>query len=114
MDNAQSGPQTTGGLSGGRDRSQIDSMVMGKVISAAAMKPLEDALSTVFWFKDDLRTFLDAALRLPGVVSKLQWSAYKRVIVHQLVSLLFENQHRYGDELTELMLAVSELDNPAS
>lgn len=86
---------------------------MGKVISVAAMKPLEDALSSIYWYKSDLRRFLGAALDLPELISQLDWTQYKRTIVGQLVSTLYANQNRYGDNLISLLLTVSDIEDPA-
>ncbi|MFD1375195.1 restriction endonuclease [Micrococcus antarcticus] len=91
----------------------LHSLIMGKVISAAAMRPLEDALSSIYWYKRDLRRFLEATLDLPELVAQLDWTQYKRTIVGQLVSRLFANQNRYGDNLMSLLLTVSDIDDPA-
>ncbi len=49
-----------------------------KAISPAALVALKDALTHIYWRKQDLRSFLEAALGGPELVTRLDWSATKR------------------------------------
>ena len=84
-----------------------------KRVNPAVLHPLKEALRLTFWYKDDLRAFLNACLGDRGLVARLDWTAYKRQIVAQLVDTLAEDQHKYFDLLLNLILAVAEVEDPA-
>lgn len=71
------------------------------MVSAAVLVPLQEALATAYWYKNDLRAFLRSATGEPEMVAQLDWGdgSYKRTIVRQLVTTLAENQHKYLDTL---------------
>src|SRR5436305_15146639 len=85
---------------------------MTKRINPAVLHPLKEALRLTFWYKNDLRAFLNASLGDRALVARLDWTAYKREIVAQLVDLLAADQHKYFDLLLNLLLAVAEVDDP--
>ncbi|WP_211231865.1 hypothetical protein [Amycolatopsis balhimycina] len=85
---------------------------MTKRINPAVLHPLKEALRLTFWYKNDLRAFLNACLGDRVLVARLDWTAYKREIVAQLVDLLAADQHKYFDLLLNLLLAVAEVDDP--
>ncbi len=58
---------------------------MAKQISSAAYVALKDALTSLYWYKNDLRSFLNATLSDPRLLAALDWSDYKRNVVSQLV-----------------------------
>lgn len=64
-----------------------------------------------FWYKTQLRTFLATALPDNQLIAQLDWTAYKRAIVGQLVKTLSANPKYYDDILT-LMLSVDEIGDP--
>ncbi len=79
---------------------------MNKRINPAVLPPLKEPLTLAFWYKKDLRPFLSSALNDAGLGAQLDWTDYKRNIVHQLVDGLAANQHRRLDQLVNLILAV--------
>lgn len=82
-----------------------------KRVSPAVLVPLQEALATAYWFKNDLRAFLRSATGEPELITQLDWGgSYKRAIVRQLVTTLADNQHRYFDTLVALILATAEID----
>ena len=82
-----------------------------KRVSPAVLVPLQEALATAYWFKNDLRAFLRSATGEPELIAQLDWGgSYKRAIVRQLVTPLADNQHRYFDTLVALILATAEID----
>jgi hypothetical protein len=58
---------------------------MTKKIVPAALHALKQALTDVYWYKSDLRSFLTATLSKPELVNQLNWDDYKRNIVAAIV-----------------------------
>lgn len=76
---------------------------MQKRLSPAAIISLKEALSSIYWYKSDLKGFLRQCLSQPDVLTKLEWSNnYKRQIVSDLVDLLLDDQDVYLGDLTRL------------
>lgn len=75
------------------------------------MGALKEALSTAYWYKDDLKSFLIGALGDPLFVNRLNWEDHKRNIVGSLVDFLARDEQRYQDTLIRLMLDVAAIDD---
>jgi hypothetical protein len=77
---------------------------MSKRLSPAAIVALKEALCAVYWYKADLRSFLQQCLANPQLVAQLDWSqtSYKRQIVSDLVDTLSSKNETYIAELTRL------------
>lgn len=56
----------------------------------------------MYWYKSDLQSFLQAAVRQPQILARLNWSSYKRQVVSDLVDALCADQDRYLPDLTRL------------
>jgi hypothetical protein len=86
-----------------------------KVVNPAVIAPLQEALTTAYWFKSDLRTFLRSATGLPALVDRYEWNnsdITKRDIVRAFVSTLVDEQHVYRDALIALLVATPDI-NPS-
>jgi hypothetical protein len=59
-----------------------------KKIAPAAIIALKDALTILYWYKGDLRSFLTSTLTNPALLSRLNWGDYKRNIVSELIGFL--------------------------
>lgn len=81
-------------------------------VAPAVLAPLQDALTAIYWYKPDLRTFLDAAVGDRTLVARLDFSQVKRQVVRQLVSTMAADQHKYYGNLVNLILAVADVDDP--
>jgi len=68
---------------------------------------LKNALTSLYWYKSDLRSFLSATLKDPDLLAALNWDDYKRNIVGQLVEYLSRRQDRHQGDLLHLMTEVS-------
>ena len=79
---------------------------MQKKISATAIQSLKEALSLVYWYKSDLRSFLSQSLSDAGLLSRLNWSDYKRNIVATLINHLVANEEVYQRDLIRLISEV--------
>ena len=84
---------------------------MTKVIASAACVALKEALSTVYWYKSDLRSFLTTTISNPALLAPLNWEDYKRNIVGQLVDYMAKRQDQYQGELIRLMSELSRIDD---
>lgn len=83
-------------------------------VSPGVIAPLQDALTAIYWYKPDLRGFLNATVKDRSLVDNLDWkNSYKRTIVRNLVSTLVEDQHRHFESLVDLIVATSEVTNPS-
>lgn len=75
---------------------------MTKRLSPAAVVALKEALCAVYWYKADLRSFLQQCLSTPAIVASLNWDNYKRQIVADLVDRLTRDRDKYLGDLTRL------------
>ncbi len=80
---------------------------MQKIISPAAIQALKEALTLVYWYKSELRSFLSQCISDPGILSRLNWEEYKRNIVATVVDHLAMNEEVYQRDLIRLMSEVS-------
>ena len=82
-----------------------------KKVSPVALNALEAALTHIYWYKKNLRTFLTNCLDDPAVLSRLDWDAYKRDIVSQLVTHLAGRQSDRLPDLLRLMEETARFDD---
>ncbi|NPA08447.1 MAG: restriction endonuclease [Chlorobi bacterium] len=82
---------------------------MRKKIASAAIQCLKEALSVIYWYKSDLRSFLTHTLSDSSLLGCLNWSDYKRNIVSTLIDYLAKNEDKYQQELLHLMYEVSSI-----
>lgn len=80
---------------------------MNKRLSPIAVQALQQALTHIYWYKQDLKRFLVAGLGGTALVNCVNWDNPKRQIVSDLVSILCSNQDKYLGELRFLMKEVS-------
>jgi hypothetical protein len=80
---------------------------MPRKIAPAAIISLKEALTKVYWYKRDLRTFLHTALGQSALLSGLNWDDYKRNIVNVLIDHMVRHEDRFQTELVTLMSEVS-------
>jgi hypothetical protein len=84
---------------------------MAKKIAPAAIIALEDALTNLYWYKSDLRSFLTATLGNPGLLARLNWQDYKRNIVRTLVDFMAKHEEEYQGDFIRLLSEVSRVDD---
>lgn len=83
--------------------------MQSRVIAPAAINALKEALTHVYWYKRDLRSFLQNTISSPAILSKLNWNDYKRNIVTTLVDFLAKDQHKYQSDLLRLISEVTRM-----
>ena len=82
---------------------------MHKKIAPAAIQALKEALTHVYWYKKDLRSFLSNCVSDHKVLSRLNWKEYKRNIVATLIDHLSMNEATYQNDIIRLMSEVSNI-----
>ncbi len=84
---------------------------MSKKIVPAALLALKQALTDVYWYKSDLRSFLTLTLSKSELVAQLNWDDYKRSIVAALVDRLSRNEDLFQADLLRLMTEVARVED---
>lgn len=82
-----------------------------KKIAPAALNALKEALTHIYWYKADLRSFVGNCLDDTSVLSGLNWEGYKREIAASLVSHLARDEATYQSDLLRLMSEVARFDD---
>jgi len=84
---------------------------MAKRLSSAAIVTLKEALCNIYWYKSDLRSFLQHCISDKYLVGSLNWDNYKRQIVADLVDTLCADQDSYLGDLTRLCNEVINIES---
>jgi len=82
-----------------------------KKISPTAINALKHALTSIYWYKSDLRSFLYHTLNNKQVLSYLNWSDYKRNISSRLVDILVKNEEKTQNDLLKLIYEISNMND---
>lgn len=82
-----------------------------KKIAPAALNALKETLTHVYWYKSDLRSFLTHCLADSTILSRLDWTDFKRNIVAQLVDFLARNEEVYQRQLLRLMAEIARVND---
>jgi len=82
-----------------------------KKIASAAIVALKEALTNLYWYKSDLRSFLTSTLTDPALLSRLNWDDYKRNVVGELIGFLERRQDEYQADLLRLLTEVARVDD---
>jgi len=82
-----------------------------KKISAGAINALKEALSAVYWYKSDLRSFLLAIISDNNILSRINWNDYKINICGNLVNYMQLHESTYQNDLLKLISEISKIEN---
>lgn len=82
-----------------------------KKIAAAAIQALKEALTYAYWYKSDLRSFLNHTVSDPSILTRLNWDEYKRNIVRSLVDFFSRNEDVYQRQLLRLMTETANIND---
>ena len=82
-----------------------------KRISAAAIQALKEALTYAYWYKSDLRSFLNHTITDSSILTRLNWDEYKRNIVRSLVDFLARNEDVFQRQLLRLMTETAKISD---
>ena len=84
---------------------------MSKRLSPAAIQALKEALSCIYWYKRDLHSFLRNSIHDRDLISSLDWDAYKREVVSELIDYLCEDPNGNPSNITQLCYDVIEMQS---
>lgn len=77
---------------------------MNKKVSANALMSLKNALAKIYWYKDDLRSFLAFSIRNNAIISTIDWNGSTKFgAVSELIDRMNQRQDIYQDDLLELI-----------
>lgn len=82
-----------------------------KPINPQAIVALKEALTNIYWYKNDLKSFVFGVLGDSPLLVNINWEDYKRSIVHKIIDQMTINQSRYRQELINLMVTVASMDD---
>ena len=82
---------------------------MAKQLSPAAIMALKEALCSVYWYKSDLKGFLQLCLANPSLLQRFDWTNYKRQIVSDLIDQLVSSPEQHIGDLTKICFEVSKM-----
>ncbi|MDR3188768.1 MAG: restriction endonuclease [Prevotellaceae bacterium] len=86
-------------------------MNIAKKISPQSIFALRDALSVIFWKKEDLREFLKLTLDNNPIIATLDWNNTKREIVKEVIERMTIRQDIYQEHLLNLLFFVANFDD---
>ena len=86
-------------------------MTTSKKLNPAAIIALKEALTHIYWYKNDLRSFRVNTLSNPSILSTVNWDTVKRNIIDAVVETLARNEKKYQDELLRLFTAVASISD---
>jgi hypothetical protein len=81
------------------------------VIAPAAIVALKRALTDIYWYKADLRSFLSSTLSTPAILGQVNWDDYKWNIVASVIDFVARNEEEYQADLLRLMSEVVRVDD---
>ncbi|MBY6086827.1 hypothetical protein [Priestia flexa] len=84
---------------------------MGKNLSAVAIELLKEALCSIYWYKNNLRSFLSNCINDTNVINRPDWNGYKRQIVSDIIDELCSNQERYLGDIRRLIHEVIKMES---
>lgn len=82
-----------------------------KIISPVVINALSDALTNIYWYKSELRSFLTHTIADTTILSQLNWEDYKRNIVSKLINFLAKHQDTYKNDLLRLITEVCKMED---
>jgi len=86
-------------------------MTESKKISPNAINALKEALSVIYWKKEDLQDFIKLTLDNNAIVGTINWSVTKRESVKELIERLTNRPDIYKNEIINLLLAVTDFED---
>ncbi|MBI2284774.1 MAG: hypothetical protein HYU71_13760 [Bacteroidetes bacterium] len=82
-----------------------------KKISPQAILALKDALSVIFWKKEDLQDFVKLTISNNAIVGTINWNGTKREAVKELIERMTNRLDIYQDDLMSLFIGVTDFED---
>lgn len=84
---------------------------MDNRLSPLVKHALKEVLCTIFWYKADLRSFLQECINDKKIISSVDWNNYKRQIVSDVIDILYSDQNKYLGDIRGLINEVCKMNN---
>jgi len=82
-----------------------------KKISPTAILALKEALSVIFWKKNDLKDFVRLSIDNPAIVGTIDWTVTKRESINQLVERMSNRQDLFRSDLMNLLAIIMDFND---
>jgi len=82
-----------------------------KKISAQGILALKEALSVIYWRKENLRDFIKLTLNNSAIVGTIDWTGTKRESVKELVERMTNRTDLYHADLMNLLFAATDFND---
>jgi len=82
-----------------------------KKISPQAILALKEALSVIFWKREDLQDFIKLSIENNAIVGTINWGGTKREAVKELIERMTNRPDIYKTDLMHLLLAVTDFND---
>lgn len=82
-----------------------------KKISPQAILALKEALSVIYWKREDLQQFIKLTIDHKTMVATVSWDGTKREAVKELIERMTSRPDLYKDDLMQLLIAVTDFDD---
>jgi hypothetical protein len=86
-------------------------MIPEKKISPQAIVALKEALSVIYWKKEDLQDFIKMSIDNKAIVGTINWNVTKRESVKELIERMLNRQDIYKNDLLNLLIAVTDFND---
>ncbi|PXY40535.1 hypothetical protein DMB65_11515 [Flavobacterium cheongpyeongense] len=86
-------------------------MEQKKKISPQAILSLKEALSVIYWRKEDLQQFIKLTIDNTAIIGTINWSVTKREIVKELLNRMTNRLDLFENDLMNLILAVTDFND---
>ncbi|MCW3106377.1 MAG: Restriction endonuclease [Segetibacter sp.] len=80
-------------------------------ISTQALMALKDALSNLYWKKEDLKKFVELTIQNSAIVATIDWTVAKFESVSLLIDRMAANQNLYQNDLLLLLREVGNFED---
>lgn len=86
-------------------------MEKAKKISPQAILSLKEALSVIYWKREDLQDFIKLTIVNNAIIGTINWDGTKREAVKELIERMTNRLDIYREDLMNLFLAVTDFDD---
>lgn len=85
--------------------------MIAKRLSPIAINALKDALCSIYWYKNDLRSFLQNCVVCKSLILNANWGNYKRQIVLDIVDEMCSDQDKYLGDIRRVLIETVKMTN---
>lgn len=82
-----------------------------KKISPQQILAVREALSVIYWKKEDLQQFIKLTLDNPTIVATVNWNVTKREVVKEIINRMSNRLDLYENDLINLIHAVTDFND---